>query len=171
MENIEISYLIEANNPSLDVLIEAQKKLDNAWEFWKKAEGIKVVQTILTDDNTPKLLKKLFEENNISRISWEKHSVNSDYMPDFAEKLFCWNEDMFIFTIVFDMRLSVDDALAFGLIESDDITKETFADDVDNFLLGDDFEDKITQEQADEVMAYLYSLFVTSKKVDARLQD
>ena len=157
MKDIEISYLIEAENPSLDVLIEAQKKLDNAWELWRNAEGVKVIKTILTDENTRKLLKMLFEKNGISRISWEKHSVNSDYMPDFAQKLFCWSGDMLKFTIVFDMGLSVGDALAFGLIESDDITKDTFACDVmDNFYLGDDFEDEITQEQADEVMSYLY---------------
>lgn len=169
-KDIEISYLIEAENPSLEVLIKAQKKLDNGWDLWKSFESKKVIAALKESDETPSFLKALFAKNDIASFVWIRNATNAEFMPDFCETLEFHNEsEEHIFSLVISLGISAEDAMDFGLIAEGDITVGDT--EVLTLFLEEKDRSSFNDDEMQNTFDFLKGHFCLSQKVDNRLKN
>lgn len=169
---IDINLSVPLEHVTIDTIVALENELQRAKEAWRATESKKILDGILLDEKAPELLKALLVKNNITSFEWEKFITSADYMPDACQLLDFSSNDEFVFTLVFDLDLSTEEAIDFGLIESGHLTKENFVESVkETQVLEDGFEENLKQEEINEVFDYLYELFMVSNTIDGMLRN
>ena len=166
---IEFSYSFDVKNPDFNKIVEIEAKIDLLRDTWRRAEAKRVLESIRADEKAPKLLLKLLEYNEISHFNWGSYTISSDYMPDTCYYLAFVNKNHVCTLIIDTTNEDRQEAIDFGLIESEDITEEEFKTVISKRVLDEDYIKTLSREDINAMFEYLRDIFICNSNPNVNI--